>query len=75
MLYRGIRGRQNDERRIAIYGCRRWRCEKLSAIAKRYGCDSHSYISNVVQRVVTQIETDKKFAQIINQIKKMVFKK
>ncbi len=42
-----------------------WCCEKLSVIAKRYGCESHSYISNVVQKVKQQIGSDKYFAQDI----------
>ncbi|QLH41859.1 MAG: transposase [Coxiellaceae bacterium] len=72
-LYRGIQGRRNIERKIAIYGCRAWSSEKLSTIAHWYGGTSHANISNVVKEMSKILRDNKQMKKVLEEIRRRVF--
>lgn len=72
-LYQGGRGIKNDARKIAIYACRTWASEKLSVIADRYQCRSHSNISNVVTEIKNRLLREEKLIIIVKKLRKEIF--
>jgi chromosomal replication initiation ATPase DnaA len=59
-LLKAKRGEYNLPRNLAIYACRLFGKVSTSEIAKIFGCNAHSNISNIVARVSTMIASDKK---------------
>ncbi len=71
-LFKGIRGKENMARKIAIYACRKWASEKISVIAKYYQCNSHANISNIVSEIDKKLKLDEKLATLIENLKKSI---
>jgi putative transposase len=72
-LYKSHRGKKNKPREIAIYGCRMWRSENVSILAQRYGCHSHTNISNIVSKIKKCMGRNSELERIIHDIRKSVF--
>ena len=60
------RGKRNEPREIAIYGCRLWSQETLSSIAARFGGSTHSNISNIVSRMTHRLGVDAKLKKLVD---------
>lgn len=74
-LYQGIRGVENEPRKIAMYGARIWGSNKLSAIADKFNCKSLGNVTKSVKEISTRIESEKKLAKTIQEIHGLVFKR
>ncbi len=70
-LFKVRRGRENEARKIAIYGSRVWAGEKLSKIAEHYNCQSHANISNTIRRINERLKLDVKFSRTLREICKL----
>jgi putative transposase len=71
-LYVGQRGKRNDPRKIAIYGCRVWACERLATIAAQYGCNNYTIVSNIVREMKRRMKTEKKLYSIMSKVQKQL---
>ena len=69
-LYRAMRGKMNEPRKIAIYGSRVWASEKLSNIAELYHCRNHSSISNTVKQIDERMKKNRKLEKVISEIRR-----
>lgn len=67
-LYQGQRGKRNDRRKIAMYGCRIWCEEKISIIARLFRCASHTIVSNTVKEINQRRRKEKGLAKIIKEL-------
>ena len=72
-LFKTMRGRENEARKIAIYGSRVWAGEQLSKIADYYNCRSHANISNIVKRINERLKVDATFSEVFGKIYKLFF--
>ena len=70
-LYQGCRGKKNDIRKIAIYGCRMWCAERISTIASLFCCASHTIVSNTVREMNQRMRKEERLSQVIGEIKKL----
>ena len=68
-LFRPMRGKVNEPRKISIYCSRVWASEKLSTIAELYNCLNHSSISNTVREINDRLLRDKGFSVLMASLR------
>ena len=68
------RGLFNEPRNIAIYLMRKARRESLKQIGTRFGMESYSTVSSIIERVKSQLDTDKKLQRRFKDLEATITK-
>jgi putative transposase len=71
-LLRGLRGRRNEGRAMAMYVCRRLAGMKHDEIAKVFGVAGYSAVSSAIGRMQVEIEKRKEAARRFEQIRTLL---
>jgi len=72
-ILRGVPGKENLQRKIAIYGCRRWAQATLSQIANKFYCRSHSNVCNVVTEIDNLTKHKNELKLMLDELYEEVF--
>ena len=62
------RGIPNEPRAVAIYLFRRLRGDRLDEIGKEFGMEEYSSVSSVIQRMKTEISTNRKLRKRVSEL-------
>jgi hypothetical protein len=66
------RGKMNEARNVAIYLLKRLRRDTLKEVGVKFGIETDSTISSVMERVKKRLENDRAFSRRVDKIQKTI---
>jgi REP element-mobilizing transposase RayT len=73
-LFKSKRGLFNEPRNVAVYLMRKTRREGLKQIGSHFGIESYSTVSSIIERVKSQLDTDKKLQKRLIELEETIRK-